>query len=147
MLTLEFTPESKRIIDGWGADKVRKLKLCREEWTAKMEAFMLGSAERSFVLQKQMGGDPWPVNSDGWKIRKVQLGARTTKTNIATGEMQRSLSSAKDSFTARVGLTAGWAIYTQDRKDAALNREVMPADEYVINYGQKLFEGLLRKLA
>ena len=73
MVTLEFTPESKRILASWGADKAKKLKQCREEWTTKMEAFMLGSSERSFVLQKQMGGDPWPVNSVGLKIRKKQL--------------------------------------------------------------------------
>lgn len=144
MLSLEFTPESKRIIEGWGKDKVEKLKRVRLDWVSKMEAFMMGSAERSFVLQKQMGGDAWPVNSDGWKIRKVQLGARTTKTNICSGDMMRSLSSSKASFTAKVGMTAGWAIYTQNRKDAALDRPVMPDDEYVMNYGQKLFEDLLK---
>jgi hypothetical protein len=146
MLTLEFTPESKRIIAGWGKDKTGKLDRARLEWVTKMEAFMMGAAQRSFTIQAQAGGDPWPVNSDGWKIRKMQLGARNTMTNIVTGEMQRSLSSTKDSYSAKVGMSAGWAIYTQDRKDAALNREVMPDDKYVINYGKILFEGILRRM-
>ena len=145
MLTLEFTPESKRIIESWGKDKTDKLKRVRLQWVAKMEAFMMGSAERSFVLQKQMGGDPWPVNSDGWKIRKIQLGARTTKTNILSGDMQRSLSSSKDNYTAKVGSPMGIAVYTQDRKNSALDRPFIPDDKYVINYGKKLFEDLLKQ--
>lgn len=92
-VSLKLTPESRRLVNSWGADKVKDVERIIDSWLIRMQAWMLRETMKAFDDGKQPGGSSWPENVGRYAEWKASLGS--CKPGVLSGKLRRSFAQNK----------------------------------------------------
>jgi len=168
-VSLKLTPESKRIINKWGGDKVKNVEKVIDSWLLRMQAWMLRETEKAFDDGKQPGGSSWPPNVGRYAEWKAALGSN--KRGILSGKLRRSFAqnkrinkSTNEAFIGSslpyanamyYGKSSGWAGTVTGptgargwfRFSGMRARPYFPEQNYAERHARNLFIDLLKQKA
>lgn len=92
-VSLELTPDSKRILREWTKDKTGEIDKVINRWLISMQSWMLKETMRAFDTGKQPGGSAWPPNVGRYKEWKASIGSH--KPGILHGSLRKSFAQNK----------------------------------------------------